>query len=54
MFVYQISLKIRLMWAELFHAGGRTDRRTDRQTDMAKPTVAFSQFFERAQEREET
>jgi hypothetical protein len=30
--------------AELFHAGGRTDGQTDRQTDMMKPVVAFRNF----------
>ena len=38
----QISnfMKIRPVGAELFHADGRTDR----QTDMTKLTVAFTQF----------
>ena len=31
-----------------FHAGGRTDGRTDRQTDMTKLTVAFRRLGERA------
>ena len=38
----QILLKIRPVGAELFHAdGGRTDGRTDVQTDMTKLTGAF-------------
>ena len=38
----QISnlIKIRPVGAELFHAGGRTDRRTD----MTKLTIAFRNF----------
>jgi hypothetical protein len=35
-------IKIRPVRAELFHAGGRTDG----QTDMMKPIVAFLQFCE--------
>ena len=37
------SMKIRPNAAELFHAGGRTDRRTDRHDEAI--TLAFSQFF---------
>jgi len=29
---------------ELFHVDGRTDRETDRQTDMTKLIVAFGKF----------
>ena len=36
-------MKIRLVGAELFHAGGRTDR----QTDMTKLILAFGEFCER-------
>ena len=36
-------MKIRPNAAELFHAGGRTDRRTDRHDEAI--TLAFSQFF---------
>jgi len=31
--------------AKLFHAGGRTDGRTNRQTDMANLIVVFCSFF---------
>ena len=38
-------MKIRPMGAELFHAKDtHTDDRTDRQTDMPKPIVAFRNF----------
>jgi hypothetical protein len=37
-------MKVRLVRAELFHADGRSDRRTDGQTDMTKLTVAFRLF----------
>jgi hypothetical protein len=37
-------MKIRLVAAKLFHAGGRTDG----QTDMKKLPVALSNFCERA------
>ena len=39
-------MKIRLVGAELFHAGRRTDGRTDGRTDtdMTKPIVAFHNF----------
>ena len=42
----QISdfMKIRPVVAELFHAGGQTDRQTDRQTDTTKLTVALRNF----------
>ena len=40
---YSNLMKIRSVTAELFYAD-----RTDRQTDMAKLIVAFSQFCERA------
>jgi hypothetical protein len=34
-------MKIRPFGAELLHGGGRTIRRTDRQTDMTKLIVAI-------------
>jgi hypothetical protein len=37
-------MKIRKVGAELFHAGGRADGRTDRQTHMTKLTVVFRNF----------
>ena len=37
-------MKIRPVGAELFHAGWRTDRRVDRQTDMTKPIAEFLNF----------
>jgi hypothetical protein len=37
-------MKIRLVEAELFRAGGRTDGKTSRETDMTKLTVAFGKF----------
>jgi len=37
-------MQIRSMGAELFHADGRTDRRTDGQKDMTKLIVAFRKF----------
>ena len=37
-------MKIRPLGAELFHAEGRTDRRTYRQTDMTALIVAFRNF----------
>ena len=37
-------MKFRPMEAELFHSDGRRDGQTDRQTDMAKPTVVFRNF----------
>jgi hypothetical protein len=37
-------MKIRVVGAELFHEGGRTDRQTDRQTDMTKLIVGFGNF----------
>jgi len=36
------------MEAELFHADKQTDGQTDRQTNMAKLAVAFTQFCEGA------
>jgi Fe-S-cluster formation regulator IscX/YfhJ len=36
--------KIRLVGAQLFHADGRMDGRTHRQTDTRKLTVAFRNF----------
>ena len=39
-------MKIRPAVAELFHADGRTDSQTDRQTYMKKLTVAFRNFCE--------
>jgi hypothetical protein len=47
----QISsfMKIRPVGAELFHADGRMDRRTDRQTGRSdEANSRLSQFFERA------
>jgi hypothetical protein len=42
----QISnfMKIRRVGAELFLADGRTNRQTDRQTDLTKLAVAFRNF----------
>ena len=37
-------MKIRPLRAEFFHADGRTDRQTDRQTGMSKRIVAFRNF----------
>jgi len=37
-------MKIHPVGAELLHAVGRTDGRTDRQTDMTKLIVAFRSF----------
>ena len=37
-------MKIRIVGSELFHAEGRTDERTDRQTDMTKLKVVFRNF----------
>jgi hypothetical protein len=37
-------MKVRPVGAELFYAGGRTDRRTDGQSDRTKLTVAFRNF----------
>ena len=37
-------MKIRREEAELFHADGRTDGRTERQTDITKLKVAFCSF----------
>jgi hypothetical protein len=37
-------MKIHPVEAELFHAEGRTDGQTDRQTDMGKLIVAFQYF----------
>ena len=37
-------MKIRVVGAELFHEGGRTDRQTDRHD---KANSRFSKFFER-------
>jgi len=34
-------MKIRSLGAELFYTDERTEKRTDRQTDMMKLTVAF-------------
>jgi hypothetical protein len=46
-----IFMKIHSVRAELFHADEETDKRmegqTERQTDMTKLIVAFSQFFNR-------
>jgi len=41
-------IKIRPVGAELFLAGGRMDRQTDRQTDMTKLIIALLEFCERA------
>jgi hypothetical protein len=38
-------IKIRLVGAELFHADGQTDRKTDGQMDMTKLRVAFRNFL---------
>jgi len=37
-------MKSRSVLAELFHADGRTDWRTDSQTDMTKLVIAFRNF----------
>jgi hypothetical protein len=37
----KIFLKIRPVGAELFHADGKADRRTDRQAGMTKMIVTF-------------
>ena len=37
-------IEIRLVGAELLHAGGRTDRQTDAQGDLMKLIVAFRNF----------
>jgi hypothetical protein len=37
-------MKIRLVGAELFYAGARTNRPTDREGGMTKLTVAFRNF----------
>jgi hypothetical protein len=37
-------MKIRLVGAELFHADGRTEGRTDRRTNVIKLVVAFRKF----------
>ena len=37
-------MKILPVGAELFHADGRTERRTDGKTDMTKLLVAFRNF----------
>jgi hypothetical protein len=37
-------MKIRSMGADLFHADGRTDERTDRQIDMTNLIVVFRNF----------
>ena len=37
-------IKIRPVGAELFHAGGRTDRRNNRRTNMTKFIVGFRNF----------
>ena len=37
-------MKIRPVGAELFHADGRTNERTDGQTDMMKQIVTFRNF----------
>jgi hypothetical protein len=37
-------MKVRTMGSELLHADGRTDKRTDGQTDMMKLIVAFRNF----------
>ena len=39
-------MKIRPLGAELFHSDGQTDERSDRQADMKKIILAFSQFCE--------
>ena len=38
-------MKIRLVEAKLFHAGGPASVRTDGQTNMTKPIVAFRTFL---------
>jgi len=38
-------MKIRPVWAELFHAEGRTDRRKNCNDEA---NIRFSQFFEHA------
>ena len=37
-------MKIRPVGAELFHADGQVNRRTDRQTGITKPIVVFRSF----------
>jgi hypothetical protein len=37
-------MKIRAMWAELFHSGGRKDQQAGKQADMTKLTVGFRNF----------
>jgi hypothetical protein len=37
-------IKIRQMVAEFFHADGRTNSQTDRQTDITKVIVAFHNY----------
>ena len=37
-------MKIRRDGANLFHAGGQTEERSDGQTDMTKLIVAFRDF----------
>ena len=37
-------MKIRLLGTDLFHAGGRKDGRTERNTDMKKLMVAIRNF----------
>jgi hypothetical protein len=46
----QISnfMKIRSVGAELFHAGWRTDRQTDRHDNSDEDNSRFSQLFENA------
>jgi hypothetical protein len=41
---YTNFMKICPVGAELFHAGGRTDRQTDRQTEMTKLIVTIPNF----------
>jgi len=38
-------IKIRRVGAKLFHAGRRTDRETNRWTDMTKVIVTFRNFM---------
>ena len=37
-------MKFRLVVADLFHADGRTDGRTNRQKDMAELIIVFRHF----------
>jgi hypothetical protein len=47
-------MKIHPVGAELFHAVGRTDRHTDRRTDMTNLMGAFSQFANAPNKRKAT